>query len=129
MHSQVMPQNMRSNHCRLHEAYAAAQLIQHWTVHLIRAPFILATDHKNLIKLFTESYDLSSTMHRQLLRIRLALADYSIIIQHVRGIDTILADALSRLRIKLFEIYGNATITISGDYNNHKTLNDKQHKQ
>ena len=73
MFSQIMPSNMRANHCRLHEAYAAVQLIQHWTVHLIRAPFILATDHKNLIKFFTASYDLSQTQHRQLLRIRLAL--------------------------------------------------------
>ena len=50
LYSQVMPFNMRINHCRVHEAYAAVQLIQHWTVHLIRAPFILATDHKNFLE-------------------------------------------------------------------------------
>ena len=123
--SQIMPSNMRSNHCRFHEAYAAAQLIQHWTVHLIRAPFILATDHKNLIKFFTASYDLSLVQHRQLLRIRLALADYDIIIQHVKGLDTVIADALSRLNLKLIEIYGERKIKISGDYNNHAALSDK----
>ena len=34
MWSQIMPNNLRNNHCKLHEGYAFSKLIQHWTVYL-----------------------------------------------------------------------------------------------
>ena len=61
--------------------------------------------------------------------IRLALADYDIIIQYVKCIDTVIADAMSRLNLKLVEIYGERKLSISGDYNNHTKLSDNEFNQ
>ena len=104
MFSKIIPQSQRFNHCIISEALAILWPAQHWVVHLLRAPFIIATDHKALIKVFSDDNDLSSNAQKQLLRIRLGLADFTFEIRHVRGIDNALPDQLSRLGAKLFEL-------------------------
>ena len=106
MWSQIMPKQMRKNHCKLHEGYGFARLIQHWTVYLIRAPFIVSTDHKSLLQIFQPQYDLSPPIYRRLLRIRLSVAEYDFELKHVNGIDTQLADSLSRLYSHLVTLHG-----------------------
>ena len=116
MYSGIMPQHMRDTHCRLQEAYGLVKLTQHWTPYLLPAKFIIATDHKPLIQMFGDNYDLSTTILRQLLRLRIALSEFTFTIQHVKGVDNEMADLLSRLRLHLIKIYGKQKIFISGDY-------------
>ena len=65
---------------------------------------------------------------RQIIRMRLAISEFDFTIQYVKGIDTQLADLLSRLRAYLIKIHGEPAFAISGDYNpkTHKPLTDKQ---
>ena len=130
MCSQIMPKQMRKNHCKLHEAYGFAKLIQHWSVYLLRNRFIVSTDHQSLLRLFKPHYDLSAPHYRRLLRIRLSVAEYDFVLQHVRGIDTQLADSLSRLNSFLVKIHGKVKIKISGDTGTiHQPLNDSEKKE
>ena len=104
MFSKIIPQTQRYNHCIISEALAVLWPAQHWVVHLLRAPFIVATDHKALLKVFEEDNDLSSIVQKQLLRIRLGLSDFDFEIRHVPGIDNKLPDILSRFGAKLFKL-------------------------
>ena len=94
MFSKIIPQTQRYNHCIISEALAVLWPAQHWVVHLLRAPFIVATDHKALLRVFEEDNDLSNIVHKQLLRIRLGLSDFDFEIRHVPGIDNKLPDIL-----------------------------------
>ena len=116
MYSGIMPKHMRDTHCRLQEAFGVVKLTQHWTPYLLPARFIIATDHKPLIQMFGDNYDLSTTVLRQLLRLRIALAEFTFTIQHVKGVDNEMADLLSRLRLHLIKVYGKQQLFISGDY-------------
>ena len=66
MHSQVLPKHMRDVHCRLYEMYGVVTMTQHWTIYLLKSHFIIATDHKPLIALFRDTYNLSTTLERQI---------------------------------------------------------------
>ena len=129
MYSQIMPKHLRDQHCKMQEAYGITKLIQHWTVYLIKQPFIVATDHKPLLQILDPQYDLSAPALRQLLRIRLTIAEFEFVIKHVNGIDHQLTDALSRLRAKLINIHKDVTIAISSDSINENKLSDLELEQ
>ena len=130
MWSQIMPKAMRKDHCKLHEAYGFAKLIQHWTIYLLRNRFIVSTDHKSLLQLFAPHYDLSASHYRQLLRIRLSVAEYDFEIKYVKGIDTQLADSLSRLYSYLAKIHGKVKLKISADTGVvHQPLDESEKKE
>ena len=131
MHSRVLPKHLRNHHCRLHESYAIVSMVQHWTVYLIGNHFIIATDHKPLIKLFSPYTNISTMEERQIIRMRLAISEFDFTIQYVKGVDTQLADLLSRLRAFLIKVHGEPALKISGDYSpkNHKPLTQKQNME
>ena len=103
MFSKIMPQHLRKAHCSIHETCSIVWPIQHWVVHLIRAPFIIATDHKALVSVFKPNKDLTDITKKQLYRLILAISDFDFEIKHVKGLDNQIADALSRHIIKLKE--------------------------
>ena len=111
MYSKIIPQSQRFNHCILSEALAILWPAQHWVIHLLRAPFLIATDHKALMRVFAENTDLTPNLQKQLLRIRLGLSDFEFEIRHVAGVDNKLPDVLSRLGAKLFELSQEHPIT------------------
>ena len=104
MFSKIIPQSQRYNHCIISEALAVLWPAQHWVIYLLPKPFIVSTDHKALLKVFKDDADLTNLVQKQLLRIRLALADFNFEIRHVPGIDNKLPDILSRFGAELVKL-------------------------
>ena len=75
------------------EALSLLLALQHFEVYLSSTPFpiVVYTDHNPL----TFLHKMKNKNHR-LMRWSLAVADYNIIIKHIKGKDNVIADALSR---------------------------------
>ena len=107
MFSKVMPQQMRHSHSMVHEALAIVQALQHWQFHLIKREFIIATDNKPIASLFVPKFrDLDTITQKQLLRLRIAIAQFTYQIRHVEGLKNEVADGLSRFTMALYQKYG-----------------------
>ena len=107
MYSKVMPQQMRHSHSMVHEALAIVQALQHWQFHLIKREFIIATDNKPIASLFVPKFrDLDTITQKQLLRLRIAIAQFTYQIRHVEGLKNEVADGLSRFSMELYAKYG-----------------------
>lgn len=71
-------------------------------------PFIVRSDHKSLIYLFSHK-----NPSPKLTRIRLELEDYDFTIEHIKGRDNVTADALSRISIDdLKDLYGKTAVVL-----------------
>ncbi len=75
------------------EALALLLVVQHFEVYLGSSvqPIIVYTDHNPLIFLSNMSFS-----NQRLLHWALKLQDFHLQIQHIRGTDNVIADALSR---------------------------------
>jgi len=75
------------------EALALLWALQHFEVYLgsSAVPITVYTDHNPLIFLSN-----MSSSNQRLLRWALKLQDYNVQIQHIKGSDNVVADALSR---------------------------------
>lgn len=76
------------------ELIAIHWAIKHFRHYLYGVHFIVKSDHKPLVYLFNLK-DPSS----KLTRLRLDLAEYDFVIEHIAGKDNVVADALSRIHI------------------------------
>lgn len=77
------------------ELIAIHWAIKHFKAYLYGYFFIVKSDHKPLVYLFNLK-DPSS----KLTRLRLELAEYNFVIEHIAGKSNVVADALSRIHIK-----------------------------
>lgn len=81
------------------ELLAIVWAIKHFRPYLYGRTFIIRTDHKPLIYLFSMK-DPSS----RLLKLRLLLEEYNFNVEYVKGSDNTPADAMSRIRITSSEL-------------------------
>ena len=104
MYHQIMPRDLRKSHSTVHEALAVVQALQHWQKFLLKRKFILYTDNRPVQVVFTEDYEgLNQLTQSQLIRLRIALAPFTFEIKHVKGVNNIIADALSRETLKIIK--------------------------
>ena len=107
MYSKVMPQQMRHSHSMVHEALAIVQALQHWQFHLIKREFIITTDNQPIASLFVPRFrELDTITQKQLLRLRVSIAQFTYQIRHVEGLKNEVADGLSRMSIALYQKLG-----------------------
>lgn len=71
--------------------------IKHFRPYIYGTKFVVKSDHKPLQYLFTMKDPTA-----KLARIRMELADYDFEIEHIKGVDNVAADALSRIHIQEF---------------------------
>ena len=111
MYHKMMPKDLRKAHSTVHEAYIIIKALQHWQKYLIKQKFIIYTDNKPVSVIFTDNYEgLNQLTQSQLIRLRIALAPFTFEIKHVKGVENIIADALSRHTLKILQqMYPNAT--------------------
>lgn len=81
------------------ELLAIVWAVKHFRPYLYGRTFIIQTDHKPLIHLFGMR-DPSS----RLLKFRLVLEEYDFMIEYIKGMENVPADAMSRLRITSHEL-------------------------
>ena len=74
------------------ECWAIVYVVQSLRVYLLGRRFIIRTDHKNLLFLM-------SSQIPKLVRLRLQLLEYQFTIEHVAGVDNVVADLLSRVNL------------------------------
>ena len=72
------------------EAYAIYAAIKFWSHFLWGRQFVVETDHRNLVWMH-------NSQTPKVIRWRLAIAEYDFVINHIRGVDNVVADALSRI--------------------------------
>ena len=104
MFSRIIPKNLRNAHCSVHEGLAIVWPSQHWVHYLIRAPFIISTDHKPLLNIFEPSKELTDITRKQLYRLSLAMSDFDFTIQFIPGLENKIADQLSRFAMRMIDI-------------------------
>lgn len=76
--------------------------IKHFAHYLIGVKFLVRTDHKPLVHLFS-----MKDPNSKLTRIRLDLLEYDFVIEYVKGDSNVCADALSRISVNdLKELHG-----------------------
>jgi len=83
------------------EALAIVFAVKRLKQYLLGRHFTLRTDHKPLVKIFGEHSQLPAVTAARLQRWAVALSEYNYSIQHINGLDNVIADCLSRLPIKL----------------------------
>ena len=130
MHSELNPEGIRNAHSMVHEARAIVIACQYWQFLLLKGHFIMYSDNQPVVRLFTGDYrELSEITQRQLLRLRVALSNFTYEIKHVKGVDNALADALSRLTVKLVPNFKDVEIKDT-DFIDYITAikNDKKEK-
>lgn len=76
--------------------------IKHFRPYVYGTKFLVKSDHKPLQYLFSMKDPTS-----KLARIRMELADYDFEIEHIKGVDNVAADALSRIHIQYFVDMGD----------------------
>ena len=102
MFSKMTPQSLRHAHSMFHEARVIVQACHQWHYHLLKRKFVVVTDNYPISEIFKEKFrELSQTTQKQLLRLRLAIQQFTYDVRHVSGLDNELADGLSRFTAKL----------------------------
>ena len=128
MYSKVMPQQMRHSHSMVHEALAIVQALQHWQFHLIKREFIITTDNQPIASLFVPRFrELDTITQKQLLRLRVSIAQFTYQIRHVEGLKNEVADGLSRMSIALYQKLGfkRTVDPLNSTDTNNKELDEK----
>ena len=90
-HSRKLSPAERNYPTREQELLALVDSLKHWRHYLLGAPFEIKTDHKSLEYLQTQPH-----LSGRLVRWSQYLQEYQFSLQHIRGVDNIVADALSR---------------------------------
>ena len=90
-HSRKLSPAERNYPTREQELLALVDALKHWRHYLIGAPFQIKTDHKSLEYLQTQPH-----LSGRLVRWSQYLQEYDFSLQHIRGVDNIVADALSQ---------------------------------
>jgi len=75
------------------EMYAIVRSVEWFRIYLLGREFLLRTDHRALVNLFQRDLPLTTRLQKWILR----LSEYTFRIEHQRGKDNVIADALSRL--------------------------------
>ena len=88
--SKTLTETQRRWHTPQKEAYAIYYAFKELKHLLIGVKFLLRTDHKNLIYI-------NDTMTEMVIRWKIAVQEYDFDIEHIPGVDNIVADGLSRL--------------------------------
>ena len=96
----------------------------HFKPYVYGTQFTIRTDHKPLIYLF----GLKNPSQR-LLRIRLELEEYTFDIEHIKGKDNVVADALSRISFEEIKDCHQNVAQISVTTRSMANQKDKQNKQ
>jgi len=86
------------------EAYAIVYCVLKLETFLLGRPFLIRTDHRNLI------FILGSTIPK-VVRWRLRLFEYIFSIEHIAGVENVVADHLSRTHINTFQWTSNDSST------------------
>ena len=133
MHSRTMPKEMRKCHSMVHEAWALTTACQHWQFYLLKRKFLITTDNKPVASLYTEKYrELKEITQKQLLRMRIAIAQFTFEMRHVEGVKNELADGLSRFTCDLVDKnpgkYKDAINAIIMTDTEQKTISDDEIK-
>ena len=107
MCNKIMAQQMRHSHSMVHEALAIVQACQHWQFHLLKRKFIVSTDNMPVASLFVQKFrNLDTITQKQLLRLRIAIREFTYEIRHIDGLNNELADGLSRYTLELYHKLG-----------------------
>lgn len=89
-----------TNYCTIEkELLALVWATKHFRPYLYCRKFKILTDHRPLVYLFNMTNPSS-----RLTKFRLALEEYDFVVEYVRGVENVTADALSRIRIDLNEL-------------------------
>lgn len=107
--SRAFTKGERNKSTPLQELTAIHWALKHFRPYIFGTKFLVRSDHRPLIYLYSMK-DPSS----KLMRIRLELEEYDFEIQHIRGKENVIADALSRIDFK--KIRDNAVEVIDVVY-------------
>jgi hypothetical protein len=102
-YSKIIPKTLRNAHCSLSEGLAITICCEHWLPYLLARKFIISSDHRALLSIFGSLKEFKELQQKQLLRMRMALSELNFEIQHIPGIDTMLADGISRYYVQIIE--------------------------
>ena len=102
--SKTLTDTQRRWHTPQKEAYAIFYAFKQLDYLIRGVKFTLRTDHKNLIYI-------NDTMTEMVIRWKIAVQDYDFDIEHIPGVDNIVADGLSRLIEDPSKIKANETKT------------------
>lgn len=91
-YSRQFNQHERRYDVRERELLALVSCVKHWEVFLLPRPFVIHTDHRNLVWLFKDAH-----LTGRLARWALLLQSFSFTIVHVPGVNLPDADILSRV--------------------------------
>ena len=83
------------------EALAIVFAVKRLHSYLYGRTFTLRTDHKPLLRIFSEKSGLPATAVSRLHRWAVTLSEYDYVIEHVAGIQNSVADCLSRIPLQL----------------------------
>ena len=90
-HSRKLSSAEKNYPTREQELLALVDSVKHWRHYLLGAPFSIRTDHKSLEYLQTQPH-----LSGRLVRWSQYLQEYEFTLKHIRGVDNVVADALSR---------------------------------
>jgi len=102
--SKTLTDTQRRWHTPQKEAYAIFYAFKQLDYLIRGVKFTLRTDHKNLIYI-------NDTMTEMVIRWKITVQDYDFDIEHIPGVDNIVADGLSRLIEDPSKIKANETKT------------------
>ena len=101
-YSKQFPSHLINHHIWVKEGLTIAWGCKHFALYLLPIHFWINTDHKNLVKLFTE--DNINYLNPILYRLRIFLSQFSFEIKAVDGLQLPLADQISRNKITLDDL-------------------------
>ena len=101
-YSKQFPSHLINHRIWVKEGLTVAWGCKHFAPYLLPRRFWINTDHKKLIKLFTEEN--INYLNPIIYRLRVFLSQYSFEIRHVDGLQLPLADQMSRNRIKMDDL-------------------------
>lgn len=93
----------------IQECLAIHYALTQFRPYVYGTPFLVKTDHRSLIYLFTHK-----NLSPKLMRIRLDLEEYDCTIEHISGKKNVVADALSRIKLQdIVDLYGKTTSVLA----------------
>lgn len=105
------------------ELLSIVEAVKHFRPYIYGRPFLIETDHKPLVWLFS-----LKDPNSRLVKWRLRLEEYDYKVQYKKGKDNVVADALSRIEINTQEKFNNNDnldlISILPNVNNDVSLED-----
>ena len=95
------------------ELYAFVRSVSAFRPFLLGQHFLLRTDHQALAAIFNSSLKTSARVVKWVMR----LQEFDFSIEYVKGVDNVVADALSRIPWYLVDPIGKIISTPSEEYN------------